>query len=87
MEKPWGYHGEWSASGGPTAKTLGACDPSGFGLGTTLGTAITMKEGLPGESSPLTDDSPGPVSLQPGQGHVRVHAGGEGLVGRGASWL
>ena len=43
MEKPWGYHGEWSASGGPTAKTLGACSPSGFGLGTSLGTPFTMK--------------------------------------------
>ena len=43
MEKPWGYHGEWSALEGSMAKTLGACGPSGFGLGTSLGcTPFTM---------------------------------------------
>ena len=42
MKKPWRYHGECCASGGPAAKTLGACGPSGFGLGTSLGTTFTM---------------------------------------------
>ena len=42
MKKPWRYHGECCASGGPAAKTLGACGPSGFGLGTSLGTIFTM---------------------------------------------
>ena len=42
MEKPLGYHGEWSASGGPTAKNLGACGHLGFGLRTSLGTPFTM---------------------------------------------
>ena len=41
-EKPWRYHGECCASIGPAAKTLGACGPSGFGLGTSLGTTFTM---------------------------------------------
>ena len=42
MEKPWGYHGEWSASGSAMANSLGACGPLGFGLGTSLGTLFTM---------------------------------------------
>ena len=42
MKKPRRYHGEFCASGGPAAKTLGACGPSGFGLGTSLGTQFTM---------------------------------------------
>ena len=42
MKKPWRYHGECCASGGPAAKTLGACGPSGFGLGTSLGITFTM---------------------------------------------
>ena len=42
MKKPWRYHGECCASGGLVAKTLGACGPSGFGLGTSLGTPFTM---------------------------------------------
>ena len=42
MKKPWRYHGECYASGGPVAKTLGACGPLGFGLGTSLGTTFTM---------------------------------------------
>ena len=42
MKKPWRYHGECCASGGPAAITLGACGPSGFGLGTSLGTPFTM---------------------------------------------
>ena len=42
MKKPWRYHGECCASGGPAAKTLGACGPSGFGLGNSLGTPFTM---------------------------------------------
>ena len=42
MKKPWRYHGECYASGGPAAKTLGACSPSGFALGTSLGTTFTM---------------------------------------------
>ena len=32
MEKPCGYHGEWSALGGPKAKTLGAAGLDGFWL-------------------------------------------------------
>ena len=35
-KKPWRYDGECCASGGPAAKTLGDCGPSGFGLGTRL---------------------------------------------------
>ena len=27
VEKPWGYHGEWSPSGSPKAKTRGAAGP------------------------------------------------------------
>ena len=42
MKKPRRYHGECCASGGPAAKTLGACGPSGFGLVTSLGTPFTM---------------------------------------------
>ena len=42
MKKPWRYHGECCASGCPAAKTQGACGPSGFGLGTSLGTTFTM---------------------------------------------
>ena len=42
MKKPWRYHGECCALGGPAAKTLGACGPSSFGLGTSLGTTFTM---------------------------------------------
>ena len=42
MKKPWRYHGECCASGGPAAKTLGACGPLGFGLRTFLGTTFTM---------------------------------------------
>ena len=42
MKKPWRYHGECCASGGPAAKTLGACGPLGFGLRTSLGTTFTM---------------------------------------------
>ena len=42
MKKPWSYHGECCALGGPAVKTLGACGPSGFGLGTSLGTTFTM---------------------------------------------
>ena len=42
MKKPWRYHSECCASRGPVAKTLGACGPSGFGLGTSLGTTFTM---------------------------------------------
>ena len=42
IEKTWGYHGEWSASGGPEAKTPGAYGPSDFGLGTSKGTTLTM---------------------------------------------
>ena len=30
LEKLRGYHGEWSASGGPKAKTQGAAGPEGF---------------------------------------------------------
>ena len=30
LEKPRGYHGEWSALGGPKAKTRGTADPEGF---------------------------------------------------------
>ena len=32
---------KWSPSESPAAKTLGACGPSGFGLGTSLGTSFT----------------------------------------------
>ena len=42
MKKPGRYHGECCASGGAAAKTLAACGPSGFGLGTSLGTTFTM---------------------------------------------
>ena len=42
MKKPWRYHGECCASGGPAANNLGTCGPSGFGLGTSLGTTFTM---------------------------------------------
>ena len=42
MKKPWRYHGECCASGGPAAKTLGAGGPLGFGLGTSLDTTFTM---------------------------------------------
>ena len=42
MEKPWVYHGKCCASGGPAAKTLRVCGPSGLGLGTSLGTTFTM---------------------------------------------
>ena len=42
MKKPWSYHGECCALGGPAAKILGASGPSGFGLGTSLGTTFTM---------------------------------------------
>ena len=35
------YHGEWSPSESPAAKTLGVCGPSGFGLGSSLGTQFT----------------------------------------------
>ena len=41
-EKPEVYHGEWSPSGSPSAKTLGACGPKGSGLGTSRGTPFTM---------------------------------------------
>ena len=41
--KDSGYHGEWSPSGNSAAKKiLGACDPSGFDLGSSLGTPFTM---------------------------------------------
>ena len=33
---------KWSPSESPAAKTLGACGPSGFGLGTSLGTPFAM---------------------------------------------
>ena len=33
---------KWSPSESPAAKTLGACGPLGFGLGTYLGTLFTM---------------------------------------------
>ena len=42
MKKPWRYLSECCASGGPAAKTLRACGPSGFGLGTSIGTPFTM---------------------------------------------
>ena len=42
MEKPWVYHSKWSPSGSPSTKTLGACGPSGFGLGTSLWAPFTM---------------------------------------------
>ena len=42
MKKPWRYYGECCVSGGPAAKTPGACGPSGFGLGTFLGTTFTI---------------------------------------------
>ena len=42
MEKPRGYHGEWSALRGPMAKTRGAAGPEGFGRGTSRGTPFTM---------------------------------------------
>ena len=31
MEKPWGYHGEWSPSGGPAAINPWSLRPLGFG--------------------------------------------------------
>ena len=37
-----GYHGEWSALGGPKAKTRGAAGPNGFGRGTSGGSPFTM---------------------------------------------
>ena len=33
---------KWSPSESPAAKTIGACGPLGFGLGTSLGTPFTM---------------------------------------------
>ena len=42
MEKPWGYHGEWSALGSPKAKNRGAAGPKGFGRGTFRCTPFTM---------------------------------------------
>ena len=42
MKKPWRYHGECCALGGPAAITLGACGLLGFGLRTSLGTTFTM---------------------------------------------
>ena len=37
-----GYHGEWSPSGSPMAKTKGAAGPEGFGRGTSRGTPFSM---------------------------------------------
>ena len=35
VEKPWGYHGELSPLGNPSAKNPRGLRPSGFGLGTS----------------------------------------------------
>ena len=43
VEKPWLYHGEWNPLESPLVKTLWACGPSGFGLGTSLGTPFTIE--------------------------------------------
>ena len=32
LEKPRGYHGDWSATGGPKGKTRGSAGPKGFWL-------------------------------------------------------
>ena len=42
VKKPWVYHGEWSPSESPSPKTVGACGPSGFDLGTSRETPFTM---------------------------------------------
>ena len=42
LEKPRGYHGEWSPYESPKAKTRGAAGPKGFGRGTSQGTPFTI---------------------------------------------
>ena len=37
VEKTRGYHGEWSLSASPKAKTSGAAGPKGFGQGLSKG--------------------------------------------------